>query len=375
MSWTDEDIDGLFRDAAAQKEFSYDATFFEEIERELPIHRRRKSRLYWVLSYSMLVLFSLVNLKTWKTESVVVTAAKRLNAKSISSWRSNNKIESPLPSTALNHPNSATSQSDELKNSAPFTPNLLEDAIVDTPLRNEVFSLSDDSEQAEIKMKTNPLLASFGVGEIITSNISLEEEISKNNYYLQFNGGVGQGYNTVIDRSHTNGIVSMEFGVKRSFRNYTLNAGANFQWTKMDDLKIKERTKIYGFGYSTYDNVYSFKGMATCGLTMGVSRQFKRHEVGIVASPSLRMFALLDRVQLLDGQQFSSYQGITDVSMFKKISIPTGLQYFYTINKSIQIGLNASYDLVQPISSDRFEGSPSKNPFQIQFGIRTNLGR
>ena len=375
MSWTDEDIDGLFRDAAAQKEFRYDATFFEEIERQLPIHRIRKSRLYWVLSYSMLVLFSLVILKTWKTESVVVTADKRLNAKSISSWRSNNKIESPLPSPALNHSKSATIQSAVIQNSAPFIPNLLEDAIVDIPLRNEVFSLNDDSEQAEIKMKTNPLLASFGAGEIITSNISLEEEISKNNYYLQFNGGVGQGYNTVIDRSHTNGIVSMELGVKRSIRNFTINIGANFQWTKMDDLKIKERTKIYGFGYSTYDNVYSFNGMATCGLSIGVSRKFKRHEVGIVASPSLRMFALLDRMQLLDGQQFLSSSGVSDVSMFRKISLPTGLQYFYAINESIQIGLNASYDLVQPISSNRFEGSPIKYPFQIQFGIRTNLGR
>jgi hypothetical protein len=375
MSWTDEDIDGLFRDAAAQKEFRYDATFFEEIERQLPIHRRRKSRLYWVLSYSMLVLFSLVNLKTWKTESVVVTEDKRLNAKSISSWRSNNKIESSLPSPALNHSKSATIQSAVIQNSAPFIPNLLEDAIVDIPLRNEVFSLNDDSEQPEIKMKTNPLLASFGAGEIITSNISLEEEISKNNYYLQFNGGVGQGYNTVINRSHTNGIVSMELGVKRSVRNFTLNIGANFQWTKMDDLKIKERTKIYGFGYSTYDNVYSFNGMATCGLSTGVSRKFKRHEVGIVASPSLRMFALLDRMQLLDGQQFLSSSGVSDVSMFRKISLPTGLQYFYAINESIQIGLNASYDLVQPISSNRFEGSPIKNPFQIQFGIRTNLGR
>jgi hypothetical protein len=375
MSWTDEDIDGLFRDAAAQKEFRYDATFFEEIERELPIHRRRNSRLYWVLSYSRLVLFSLVNLKTWKTESVVVTAAKRSNAKSISSWRSNNKIESPLPSPALNHSKSATIQSAVIQNSAPFIPNLLEDPIVDIPLRNEVFSLNDDSEQPEIKMKTNPLLASFGAGEIITSNISLEEEISKNNYYLQFNGGVGQGYNTVINRSHTNGIVSMELGVKRSIRNFTLNIGANFQWTKMDDLKIKERTKIYGFGYSTYDNVYSFNGMATCGLSTGVSRKFKRHEVGIVASPSLRMFALLDRMQLLDGQQFLSSSGVSDVSMFRKISLPTGLQYFYAINESIQIGLNASYELVQPISSNRFEGSPIKNPFQIQFGIRTNLGR
>jgi hypothetical protein len=167
----------------------------------------------------------------------------------------------------------------------------------------------------------------------------------------------------------------MELGVKRSIRNFTLNIGANFQWTKMDDLKIKERTKIYGFGYSTYDNVYSFNGMATCGLSTGVSRKFKRHEVGIVASPSLRMFALLDRMQLLDGQQFLSSTGVSDVSMFRKISLPTGLQYFYAINESIQIGLNASYDLVQPISSNRFEGSPIKNPFQIQFGIRTNLGR
>ena len=31
MSWTDQDIDGLFRDAAAQKEFRYDATFLKKL--------------------------------------------------------------------------------------------------------------------------------------------------------------------------------------------------------------------------------------------------------------------------------------------------------------------------------------------------------
>ena len=375
MSWTDEDIDGLFRDAAAQKEFRYDASFFKEIERELPIHRRRKSRLYWVLSYSMLVLFSLVNLKTWNPESLVVTAAKRLNAKSISSWRSNYKIESPLTSTALNHSNSAAIQSDGIQKSGVFKSNLLEDAIDEMQLKNEVLSLNNDSEQAEIQIKAYPLVAGFSTSEIIESNRPNDRQLSKYNYYLQLSGGIGQGYNEVIDRNHTNGALFMEFGLKQSFKNFTLNAGAHLQWTKMDDLKIKERTKIYGFGYSTYDNVYSFKGIATCGLSIGVSRQFGRHAVGVVAAPSLRIFALLDRVQLLDGQQFSSYHGVTDVSIFRKVSLPTGLQYFYAVNESIQIGLNASCDLVQPINSDRFEGSPIKNPFQVQFGIRTNLGR
>jgi hypothetical protein len=375
MSWTDEDIDGLFRDAAAQKEFRYDATFFEEIERELPIHRRRKSRLYWVLSYSMLVLFLLVNLKTWKTESVVVTAAKRSNAKSISSLRSNNKIESPLPTSKLYHSNSRSNESDDVKMIDSYSIKWIEDTAIELPLKNEMLSSNTETGESEIEMKSNPLSASFGAAEIIEGNISPIEEISKNNYYLQLNGGIGQGYNSLADRININGLLSMEFGIKKSFRNFTLNAGANFQWTKIDDLKIKERTKIYGFGYSTYDNVYSFKGLATCGLSVGVSRQVGRHTLGVVANPSVRIFALLDRVQLIDGQQFLSSSGVSDVSMFRKISLPTGLQYFYAINESIQIGMNASYDLVQPLSSDRFEGSPVKKPFQIQFGIRTNLGR
>ncbi len=375
MSWSDEDIDGFFRDAAAQKKVGYKDSFFTEIERELPVFRKRKSKLYWVMSYAMLVLFSLINFKIGKTESISFEEEK-LNTTSFHSLPNKNSASSlTTGESSINDLKSAVSGFKDVHKESPQLTILLENKILETASNNNFPLLSSTTEISEIEIKTNPLSTSIVSGEIISRDVLFTEEPFRNKIYIQLRGGIGQGYSEVEDRNHTNGILSMEFGLNRSFRNFIISAGVNLQWTKLDDLKIKERTKIYGFDYSTYDNVYSFHAIASSGISVGLTRQLGRHNIGFSASPSVRLFALLDRAQSIDGEQFSFSQGVSDVSMFNKLALPIGFDYSYSINEFTQIGMIVSSELVQPISSDRFEGSPINNPLQIQFGIRTSLNR
>ncbi|MFN5877302.1 MAG: hypothetical protein ACK44B_00430, partial [Flavobacteriales bacterium] len=59
MSWRDDEIDDLFRDAADQQYVEFDPDYFREIERQLPIKRSRKPLIWW-FSGSMFLSFFLV---------------------------------------------------------------------------------------------------------------------------------------------------------------------------------------------------------------------------------------------------------------------------------------------------------------------------
>ncbi len=47
MSWTDEEIDKLFKEASEQPAFEYKASYFQAIEEQLPVKRSRKIGLWW----------------------------------------------------------------------------------------------------------------------------------------------------------------------------------------------------------------------------------------------------------------------------------------------------------------------------------------
>ena len=46
MSWTDDELDKVFRDAAEQPVFEYQSSYFRDIEKQLPIKKGRKIAWY-----------------------------------------------------------------------------------------------------------------------------------------------------------------------------------------------------------------------------------------------------------------------------------------------------------------------------------------
>ena len=75
MSWTDHDMDHLFRNAEAKQDFNYDPHFFEDIERQLPVKRSRQSGAWWISSFVMFGLFSLLFV-TRLSDAVITSPVK-----------------------------------------------------------------------------------------------------------------------------------------------------------------------------------------------------------------------------------------------------------------------------------------------------------
>ena len=175
---------------------------------------------------------------------------------------------------------------------------------------------------------------------------------------------------------HANKSYSAELGIDyRISNNVYLRTGVSFNWTSFNQLEIKERTKLYGFGYVTYDNSYSYSGMASLGIPMSISTNYKRHSFGLTAEYRKNLFTQLKRVQHLDGEVVKSSKGISDLSLMNHYSLQLGLSYDYALSQTFSVGTNVKYELMPQIASNRFEGQVNNHPLSLNISIRKFLGK
>jgi long-subunit fatty acid transport protein len=126
-------------------------------------------------------------------------------------------------------------------------------------------------------------------------------------------------------------------------------------------------------GYATYDNAYSFSGVATVSVPLSVAYKIGRHEMGIGLDVGRNVFATMRRVQSMDGEVFHITQGITDVSLLNKYSLQPGLNYAYRMNEQVSVGLHMNCQMIRPLSSDRFEGIQNPNPWSFGITLKATL--
>jgi hypothetical protein len=57
MSWTDEELDQLFSDAASNATVEYNDAYWKDIEGMLPVRKKRKGLLWWMGGAGAIVFF------------------------------------------------------------------------------------------------------------------------------------------------------------------------------------------------------------------------------------------------------------------------------------------------------------------------------
>jgi hypothetical protein len=371
MSWTDHDMDQLFRNAEAQQDFNYDPHFFEDIERQLPVKRSRKSGAWWISSFVMFGLFSL--LFVTRLSDAVITSPL--------------KSESTFTSVKKTQGSQAGVQTKDSE-----IPVITEETKQSEPILNknneslELVTAQDASEQTlEILEYSN------ASGELTTLNyrelakvpvpvaeiqffppFSLKRKI-RTSWYIALDGGLQQSWTTEPTVTNMDGLAGLSSGVDVHLGRWIIGTGLSFSWQNLSHLEIRERTKIYGFGYSTYDNAYSFTGVASLNVPLRVGFTKGRHQFNAGLDAGRNLFASMRRVQSMNGEVFRMTQGITDVSLLNKYSLQPQIGYAYQINKQVSVGVNVKYQVLHPLSSDRFEGVQNQHPWSAGITLKAAL--
>lgn len=364
MSWSNEDIDALYNGIDDGQEFAFDPAYFEEIEAKLPVYRRSAVGLgLWInLMFVLTCAIGMVSIIRAPESEMNMTYTAHRDTKK------NNKNLFPLVKSQT----FSSEQSTEFKIPLPpekqEIPKILEDGA---EVQTEQFE--SNAPMLSLKAITH---AGHVASEPIHKMFPLLISRPRQQWYTSINMGLQQPWTSSGNQVRANTSVGAEVGLnKKMSQNLTVSAGVSFNWTSFDQLEIKERTKIYGFGYATYDNSYSFAGMASLGIPLTLTMRSGRHAFGPSVEFRRNLFAQIKQVQSWNGEVFKISKGVTDLALLNKHSLQLGAQYEFALNATFSIGANVRYELLQQINSDRFEGEVNDRPFTATVSMKARLNK
>lgn len=402
MSWTDDELDNVFREAAEQPVFEYQASYFQDIEKQLPIQKSRKIAWYWWTATIFIIGFvSLFFTKVWTPElngknaqkktvqskdvAVAEVNSSELNVKvsEVNAERQTeqesgftaNKANGVVPSNKLKSSNANTVEPIQA-----IQPNALMNAIgeldqvADVNKTNETTSDPVSTSESEARL-TFITLSELQFEQSDRLNDPFRSfKMNKNSFYFGMNAGVEQAWSTVENvPSPLYSKVSIEFGYSRPIKSLNFSAGIAFEATKLNDLRIKERTKIYGFGSSILENSYQFSSIYSVLVPIELSKSFGRHTIGFGAVGEVNLFAHASHEKSVDGVRTMDANGLTNVDLFNRFGLSPKVSYSLALSEKLQIGLSLQTQLLQPLNSNRFIGQPTKLPISGQVFLKRAL--
>jgi len=404
MSWTDDELDNVFREAAEQPVFEYQASYFQDIEKQLPIQKSRKIAWYWWTATIFIIGFvSLFFTKVWtpelngknvQQESVPSkdVAVADINGSEqkvvVSAINTNSHLNQNIQLTANN--TKVVVPSNKLKSSRVITEQVnavqqVQD-VQSIPAMNTFGELdygADANEVTSVPVSTSESEAALTF--LTLSELQFEQsdrlndsfrsfKMNKNSFYLGLNAGVEQAWSTVENvPSPLYSKVSVEFGFSRPIKSLNFSAGVGFEATKLNDLRIKERTKIYSFGSSILENSYQFSSIYSVLVPIELSKSFGRHTIGFGAVGEVNLFAHASHEKSVDGVRTMDANGLTNVDLFNRFGLSPKVSYSLALSEKLQIGLSLQTQLFQPLNSNRFIGEPTKLPISGQVFLKRAL--
>lgn len=426
MSWTDEEIDKVFGEASNMQTFEYRPEYWKDIEKQLPVNKTRKPIFWWITGSAFVIGFvslffvdvypnetkiafadntnNAVSNATAKSENSAISSNEnkiKENTSTINGNRSNQKV---IVETKQLNKNSKTQQNatntNRINKTTPHTTRV-ENVEVSNAMNENLSSVTTEennltaeenniesnvrSETAKapvVSQEENTFIGSLPIihlqfdqinAELINGDLSFKKK-SALSLYVEFNGALSQGWvKTEQNTQAVNGSMGIATGVVLPFNKFILSAGLGFQGTKLDNLNIKERTKVYGFGSAIIENTYQINSIGALTLPVSIGYNMGRHSLSFGVSTTMNLYTGLKRTQSIDGNQTIYSKGIGNTSLFNRFGIQPSLGYGFYINENIQIGVRANVQLMQPIQSDRFIGTPVKMPFEGQFYLKRTI--
>lgn len=393
MSWTDKELDELFKEAAAGKSFEYNAAYFKDIEAQLPVKKTRRKGLIWLWGsmgtflVALTVFFLVGNPASDHSNSVAQTTVinESLTGQSADTFsKANTTGQSELRSNDQNVSTSSVSSPDSKNGTLSFEEEPLEKKVQhfepEASFEKEVKDLAINSDI------TNQTIGSLSFNRLQSSDLIAPEIQSTQNslgsfnqksakLFLEFAGGIGQSpiNSTELGSAKT---INWNFSAGYNFtkNRFGLSAGAGVSQTHFNNLYIKERSTIYGFGVNTFDNHYQFTSVFKLDLPLNVSYKFGSHELSAGWNTSIPLFTEVSYIELKDGIENESGKSFSATSpYFRKIFLEPNIGYRFSLDRNWSIGANIKAQLINPIGSERVKGSRSNLPLSGQITLRRTI--
>jgi len=372
-TWTDQELDALFQDAAARENIPpFQDEFWDEMEAMLPAKKKRIGFIWWGAASLLIV-------------SLGVTGALLLTD---SNSKTQNQLASkhaPPPKTDESHQNV---QSTDVVETVPVN-----NAMDVQPLKTVRYA----GIQASFVQSAAPQ-SGFDTGKSTCGGLSPKDEVSNiDNAVLgtkrplftstrtlnsvggsKYNTGIplyaevalgfGQSYRRAEYSSNWMPQIRIGAGLYSEIGGMELNAGLAFRAELPDNITY-EMINSYSPGVDSKTTV-DIKRLYSLEFPLYMGGKFGRNSIGGVMIPGIQMrFSGVRTVY--ENSQVKSRDEISGRTFESKtMTMEMGIRYCYSLNENIQLTSSFTMDVVRPFQSEEYLGDVKQYPATFFVGLR-----
>lgn len=415
MSWTDKEIDELYKQQVAEKEFVYKDEYWKEMEALLP--QKQRGDFWWLFTaFGFMGLIAVSPF--WQTDVSTNSgraAWSKQGSRTISV--SNNRVqytfddlstmegsvghstgtvkEKTTPNVSMKTGSKSnlmssfektsssthSARSTETESVEPMTraSNSGAEIHVGGELLTENTTLSIESKVstiAESALEVNTL-STLTVQRIENSG-SLEIQpiydwslpLTRPQWYVQ--GVLGGAQSPIIPSTTNSYNYGLGIGIEMYKGRFVFNTGVNAIVGNYKDIQLNRQAKLYGFGSEVYnyqlnyDQLYFLEANLSMGYTLG------NHQLSLGVRPSFVMSSKV-RYQLDDGDGATREVVYGHMEGVNRFGIRPSIGYLFKWNKGFAIGLNIGTELLPVLNESNINGVNKRYPVDGQLFIRKTI--
>lgn len=383
MSWTDEELDDLFRDSAEKLSFDYKKEYWKDIEAQLPVKKKRDflwngMALMFLIGVGSMMLRNTISDLDRSSQSSVIAQYnnEKLNdnnaevktGQDVALW---DCVD--LSNLDFIWTNNQINTSDWMVGGCEIHPfnNIPNNYVM--PVFDEGASV--DNTIVELKTKKAETI-------IQSDNSTIEQIPSRIDYtpfhdfYVQGIAGIGQG--RMVPGEGMSSSYGLGAGVEFNRRKLYVSLAINGIISNHQSLVLTRSSKVYGFGSEEYSTsveisrLYTLESEIAAGYRFGKTVVYGGLNAGYLIGTQSNVTTeqkdvALDVVDSDTRKVYGYFGGLNRLSLKPMIGAS------YDAGRRIQVGANVGVQMLNSVDPEYFEGESRKFPVDGRIYLRMKL--
>jgi hypothetical protein len=431
MSWTDEEIDKLAREHAANSSVEYKNEYWTEFAEMLPVSGKRDF-LWFFTAFLFVGLLGTSFVFNGLLRNTSVQAANE--TRTLNETRVTDKVTQTVEKTEYelneadviaseinevmdNNPNATSENSIGIKNvsNTELTNGVAQrklnssiKQVKKAPLNNKQFKPSSNIESDDPESKTNQMLGSLEhdnqnpIGKStkntadenqvtpvsvlpfrslneFTTSASLMPSIERNKQklsamatlYIGAFGGISQSL--ITPSSAVSNSFGLGIGAQIQKGRFTFTTGVNGVWSNHKDLNLSRSSKVYGFGSNEYNYQFKYKQIYSLEAEITAGYKLGRHLINVGVRPSFFVGSKVGVIETIDDKKTIDRNQYGYMDGLYRFGIKPTIGYSFDITPSFKIGVNIGVEMMPKIKEGFLVGNNNRYPIDGQLYLRKSI--
>lgn len=412
MSYTDDEIDKLFKEAGLnQKTPVFQDSFFDEVEALLP-QKRNKKGIIWIFGSFLALIVGIGTFVGFNYSKIQISKSNSISKTNVKTKEIASNLNTSTNASTLNNsivyskPNSSKAKSFALKgkndiqkskNNRTFNN---KKHIAENKFNESELNLNPIAETTRLTEIENSLLPviklnnenknesefEFSLENLTPHDFSLDQNLgdlmanpflsksSRYNLTVTLASGFSENFITNVPAIGSPVFVnSLGADLSYKIRSYKLSAGLNYSNYQTHDLNLNRSSKVYGFEVAKYNQTIDYKWISTLQLPISIEKEFGNHSLSFGIDPSLVLGSCVNFTKYENDLVLDDSRYYANMIGLKRFYLGAHISYDLKLLKDYSFGIKISNQLINPMDMSKFEGSSNKNPFQAQITIKKHF--